>query len=46
MKKILELRIWKNSFDPLFSNTHIAIYLLGRWKLAEWVYNIDTKIIE
>ena len=39
MKKILELRIWKNSFDPLDDSRSIAIYLLGRWRIVLWTYS-------
>jgi len=38
MKKLLELRIWKASFDPIDDTTKIAIYLFGRWRIAIWTY--------
>jgi hypothetical protein len=39
MKKILELRIWKSSPDPIDDTRKIAIYLFGRWRLVVWTYS-------
>lgn len=41
MKRILELRIWKASVDPIDDTRNIAIYIFGRWRVAMWTYSND-----